>query len=150
MDLPPARSPSSSQRSVNSSGIRLVSGLEEVNESAPAATQNNGRHPAEEGARNADTSSPQARYAHDPEYRCLRGRLEYSESTGRWKLRYISVEGTTDEFGGSVVLANPSQLSGYERGQFVEVHGRLGPAPQDADQGYAPEFEIAQIRGVGN
>jgi hypothetical protein len=49
-----------------------------------------------------------------------------------------------------VVLANPSQLSGYERGQFVEVRGRLGRAPEADAEGYAPEFEISSIRRLGN
>lgn len=149
MDLPPARSTSSSEPSANSDGIRLVSGIEEVGDPAASSTQKSGSSTTTRRAGGLGTSSPRARYAHDPEYQWLRGRLEYSQTARRWKLRYIPVEGTTDEFGGSVVLANPSQLSGYERGQFVEVHGRLGPAAQGDDQGYAPEFEIAEIERVG-
>jgi hypothetical protein len=75
--------------------------------------------------------------------------LEYSEIDRRWKLRYIPIDGATDEFGGSVLLSNASQLSGYERGQFVEVHGTLGRAREDENRGYAPEFEIHQIRRLG-
>jgi hypothetical protein len=150
MDLPPAGSTSSFEPSTNPGGIRLVSGIEEIDEPANPPTPESSPAPFARRVSGANTSSPRARYAHDPEYRWLRGRLQYSEITGRWKLRYIPVEGRTDEFGGSVVLSNPSQLSGYERGQFVEVHGRLGPTPQGDDQGYAPEFEIAEIQRVDN
>lgn len=148
MDLPPAGSSSSAEPSRNSGGIRLVSGIEEIDEPANVPTPESRSIPFVRGDSGVNTSSSRARYAHDPEYRWLRGRLQYSQITGRWKLRYIPVEGTTDEFGGSVVLSNPSALSGYERGQFVEVRGRLAATPQDDDEGYAPEFEIAEIRRV--
>jgi hypothetical protein len=150
MDLPPARSTGSAQPSANPGGIRLVSGIEEVGEPASSSTQQSGPSTTTRRDDDLGTASPRARYAHDPEYRWLRGRLEYSETARRWKLRYIPVERTTDEFGGSVVLANPSLLSGYERGQFIEVRGRLGRTPQGDDAGYAPEFEISETRRLGN
>ena len=96
-----------------------------------------------------DSSSSRARYGYDPQYRWLRGRLEYSGIDHRWKLRYIPVEGTTDDYGGSVVLSDVSRLSGYERGEFVEVRGALGNPAED-DLGYAPEFQIHQIERLGS
>ena len=79
----------------------------------------------------------------------MRGRLEYSEIDRRWKLRYIPIDGATDEFGGSVVLSDAARLAGYERGQFVEVHGNLGRPAADEDRGYAPEFQIREVKRLG-
>jgi hypothetical protein len=150
MDLPPAGiTGSRSSRGDGPGAIRLVSATEEV-DAAPGRTPPTERHDAgPSGRRSADSFSARARYDYDPEYRWLRGRLEYSEIDHQWKLRYIPVDGATDEFGGSVVLSDASQLSGYERGQFVEVRGTLGQAPEEADRGYAPEFEIDQIKRLG-
>ena len=47
------------------------------------------------------------------------------------------------------LLSDVSRLSGYERGEFVEVRGALGNPAED-DLGYAPEFEIHQIERLGN
>jgi len=92
----------------------------------------------------AASFTQQSAYGYDPEYRWLRGKLEYSQIDRRWKLRYIPVDGTTDKFGGSVVIADPSVLTGHERGDFVEVRGQLGAASQGGP-GYAPEYLVAQI-----
>ncbi|MDZ7617026.1 MAG: hypothetical protein U1E05_08480, partial [Patescibacteria group bacterium] len=46
---------------------------------------------------------PAGQYGFDPSYAWLRGRLEYSQVDRRWKLRYIPVDGNTDQYGGSVV-----------------------------------------------
>ena len=45
-----------------------------------------------------------ARYGHEPNYGRIRGRLEYSKASGLWKIRYIPIDGSTDSFGGSVVI----------------------------------------------
>ena len=150
MDLPPAESSRSSLSRGNSGKVRFASAIEEVTESATPSVQESGSRVAKRRVSDLVSSSSRTRYAHDPQYRWLRGRLEYSETARRWKLRYIPVEGRTDEYGGSIVVANPSRLSGYERGQFVEIEGRLGPAPQGDAEGYAPEFEISEIRSLGN
>jgi len=98
-------------------------------------------------AAGSDTFAPRGNYAHDPGYGWLRGRLEYSQADRRWKLRYIPVEGATDNFGGSVVIANPAAISGYERGDFVEIRGRLKSA-DSGDRGFAPEYEVSQVQVV--
>jgi len=151
MDLPPpgsthgARSASRTDRGA----IRLVSATAERGGNSAAPPQSSTRYSTSSGDKPRDSFSPRASYGHDPEYRWLRGRLEYSEIDRRWKLRYIPIDGTTDEFGGSVVLSDASRLSGYERGQFVEVHGGLGHPPEDEDRGYAPEFQIHEIKRQG-
>ncbi|NQT14105.1 MAG: hypothetical protein HQ582_15230 [Planctomycetes bacterium] len=142
MDLPPVRSRSSVSAPKGTSPVRLASAEIEIT-SPPAASAT----PRE--TRNS-SFSPQGRYGYDPDYRWLKGKLEFSQIDRRWKLRYIPIDGTTDEFGGSVVLSDRSLPEGCERGDFVEVHGALGaPAPDD-DTTYAPEFQVRQIAGLGN
>jgi hypothetical protein len=75
----------------------------------------------------------------------LKGRLEHSISTGQWKLRYIPIDGATDEFGGSVVLENPHELGDLAAGDFVEIGGKLR-AQQAQDLSYAASYRIASVR----
>lgn len=84
-----------------------------------------------------------SRYGYDPDYARLRGRLEYSNIDRQWKLRYIPIDGETDAFGGSVLVTNPDALGDYERGQFVEIHGRL--AEKSSPGSFAPTYEVASI-----
>jgi hypothetical protein len=149
MDLPPAGSPRTTQAPERLGGVRLASNSEAL-DGRQSTTIGPGKGEATNSTNGSGTSSSLAgRYGYDPHYRWLKGRLEYSQIERRWKLRYIPIDGRTDEFGGSVVLSNPSALSGYERGEFVEVHGKLGPAPQD-DPGYAPEFQIERVQRLGS
>jgi len=151
MDLPPPGSPHGRQSaSRNGRGaVRLVSARSEVGGAPGAGSPGSTSRSASPGDKPHDSFSSRASYGYDPEYRWLRGRLEYSEIDRRWKLRYIPIHGTTDEFGGSVVLPDASRLSGYERGQFVEVRGTLGRPSEDEDRGYAPEFRIQTIQRLG-
>ncbi len=135
-DLPPARQLTSTARRQSASragGVRPVSGSDGPNDSAEVTA--------------AVEFTSQGRYGHDPDYSRLRGKLEYSQIDQRWKLRYIPVDGTTDQFGGSVVLSDPKVLTGCERGDFVEVRGRLGS--KGPDDGYAPTYEVTRIKRVG-
>jgi hypothetical protein len=75
--------------------------------------------------------------------------LEYSESERHWKLRYIPIDGATDGFGGSVILADTPLLSGYERGDFVEVAGKLASTSPDK-RGYAPKYQVSQLKRLAN
>jgi len=151
MDLPPPGA-THGVRSASRSGrgaIRLVSATEAVGGASINPPARGLSHSANSGDKRRDSFSPRAYYGHGPEYRWLRGRLEYSEIDRRWKLRYIPIDGATDEYGGSAVLSDASRLSGYERGQFVEVHGGLGRPPEDEDRGYAPEFQVREIKRLG-
>jgi len=97
----------------------------------------------------ADQSfSPRAKYGHDPQYEWLKGKLEYSQIDSHWKLRYIPVDGDTDQYGGSVVLADTSLLGELERGDFVEIRGKL--RRRSGQRGYAPEYEATKIKRLGN
>ena len=149
MDLPPAGSTSGTQSAAGSGGVRLASGTEELSGSVARTTPLRRGSTTTTGGDRVDSFSPRARYAHDPEYGWLKGKLEYSQIDRCWKLRYIPIDGTTDQFGGSVVLSDTSLLGGYERGDFVEVHGTLGRTASD-HQGYAPNFEIRQIERLGS
>ena len=129
-ELPPPGT--TSQARPVDSGIRLASATEELTE-----------------GRGGDSFSSASRYGYDPEYRWLRGKLEYSQIDHRWKLRYIPIDGKTDEFGGSVTFVDATSLGDCRAGEYVEVQGRLGPRPEDDRKGFAPEFEVSGIRRLG-
>ncbi len=147
MDLPDAGSTRGAGSAATGARgeVRLVSATEPVGGASAGTPVNRSRQTTELGG----SFSPRAQFGHDPDYRWLRGRLEYSEIDRKWKLRYIPIDGTTDEFGGSVVVPDASVLSGYERGQFVEVRGTLGPVPEDEDRGYAPEYHVDGLERLG-
>lgn len=86
-----------------------------------------------------------ARYGHASDYRWLRGRLEYSEIDRQWKLRYIPIDGATDDYGGSVVIANATALADYRRGEFVEVKGSLAEEQPNPER-IAPYYQVSEIR----
>jgi len=97
--------------------------------------------------RPAPTSTPAevpgATYGYDPDYKTLRGKLEYSVATRRWKLVYLAPDGPIDEYGGSVVLPDPAQLNGFEAGDFVTVQGTFTPPTSGSG---APMFAIQRIK----
>jgi len=154
MDLPEASKASGSSASASGSsasasgegGFRLVSGSEPEDSSAAVDSDPRPVDSSETPGASTGTSTGAA-YGHDADYRWLRGKLEYSQIDRCWKLRYIPVDSATDKFGGSVVLDDPSKLSGLERGDFVEVQGSVGSA---AEKGvYAPTYDVAKIRRLG-
>jgi hypothetical protein len=110
------------------SGVRLVSGEEELKDEADTKTA-------------ADD-----RYGRGAHYEWLRGKLEYSQVDRQWKLRYIPIDGATDDYGGSVVLSDQRALSGYKADDFVELRGRISP---QAKSGYAPEYAVESIHRIG-
>jgi len=87
---------------------------------------------------------PRARFGYQSEYRWLAGRLEYSQATGQWKLRYIPIDGDTDRYGGSVAIANLQAVEGLEPGQYVRVEGNI-VAGSEASPEYAPQYRIARV-----
>ncbi|REJ67773.1 MAG: hypothetical protein DWQ31_10315 [Planctomycetota bacterium] len=89
---------------------------------------------------------PPARYGHAPDYSWLKGRLEYSAARKQWKLRYLPLDGRTDEYGGSVVLDNVDESS-YAAGDFVAVRGQLGkPDPETRD--FAATYRVTQMKSM--
>ncbi len=120
------------------SGFRTVSAEAEpsVNPVVAAVAQ----QPAEQFAPSA------GQYGFDPSYAWLRGRLEYSQVDHRWKLRYIPVDGNTDQYGGSVIIANEAALAGCEQGEFVTIRGRVAGG---GEHGFAPRYEVAALERLG-
>ncbi len=95
----------------------------------------------------ATTQTPAAtgpRYAFDPAYRWLSGMLEYSQTARQWKLRYIPIDGQTDQYGGSMILADSPSLQDFKPGDFVSIHGTIS-AKQPATRGFSPLYELSQI-----
>jgi len=92
---------------------------------------------------------PQARYGHDVGYRVLQGKLQYAHSSGDWKLRYIPIDGQTDDYGGSVQIVNPELLDEFQPGDYVRVQGRI--VATGADHGsFAPRYTIASIEPLAD
>jgi hypothetical protein len=136
INLPASPAPGSQSSSARTdTGVVLASATEEV---------------ADSGSSSAGNTSAVAsgRFGHDPDYRWLRGRLEYSQIDRCWKLRYIPIDGETDSYGGSVMLAETPKLSGFERGDFVEIRGRVVP-PQSGGKTFAAGYEVSDIQRLG-
>ena len=85
----------------------------------------------------------ESRYAYEPSYRWLKGRLEYSHLNRRWKLRYIPISGDMDRFGGSVILADSEQLRAFQAGDFIRVDGHLSGDRTPGN--FAPLFHAERI-----
>ncbi len=146
MDLPPvdksksagAKHPTEKTPPRSDAGIRLISATGPV----VALQEASNVIPAGGGA---PKFAPRSDYSHNATYERLQGKLEYSQLDRRWKLRYIPVDGETDKYGGSVILSDPTVLRGCERGDFIEVEGRLGP--QDSKRkGFAPEYHVSKVK----
>src|SRR5262249_10902919 len=88
-----------------------------------------------------------AMYGYAPDYAWLRGRLEYSPTMRQWKLRYIPIDGTTDQFGGSVKLPDSPALTSFKPGDMVTVRGTVATAKSAGDR-LAPQYAVAQIAPV--
>lgn len=162
MDLPPKGSGTSGPGS-NNQQPRGTFGASTTIHRDPAVQQASAVMPLETpaGGQTANPYSPQqlpefrkpvtpgsaTNYACAGDRSWLKGRLEYSQARQRWKLRYISLDGEADRFGGSVVLQNSSLLSGCNPGDFVEVNGRItGESKTPGD--FAPDYEISQLKRV--
>ncbi len=97
----------------------------------------------------AHTTAPGDRagttYGYDPQYKSLQGKLEYSVTARRWRLRYMPTDGPVDEYGGSVILSDASQLNGLEPGDFVSAQGSITAATAGAGS-LAPLYTLERIK----
>jgi hypothetical protein len=134
-DLPPAGTPTSGYVPAT-----FNSAVPPTIRPASASTTTAGSNPA--------AGSPPVQltnYGYDAQYHWLKGKLEYSQSTRTWRLRYIPPDGATDNYGGSVVLADASKLNGLQPGDLVYAQGMPGAA--SGSQGsFAPLYNLAQIQ----
>jgi hypothetical protein len=87
---------------------------------------------------------PAAGFGYDPQYRWLKGKLEYSQATQTWRLRYIPPDGATDNFGGSVILSDASRLGGLKAGDLVYAEGTPGAAGATTGS-FAPIYTLQRI-----
>lgn len=87
-------------------------------------------------------ASARSRYGYDPQYRWLRGRLEFSSIDRQWRLRYIPLDGETDEFGGSVLLEDSPALDHFRPGDYVTVHGELDDGVAEDGTLYDPLYYV--------
>jgi hypothetical protein len=90
-----------------------------------------------------------AQYGYAPDYTWLQGRLEHSRAADEWKLRYIPIDGTTDDYGGSVVLENPPALGDFGAGDLVRVYGELRESERDATT-FAPVYRVSEAQPVAD
>jgi hypothetical protein len=84
-------------------------------------------------------------YSHHDNYSWVRGKLEYSSAARRWKLRYIPIDGQTDQYGGSMVLPNSPQLEQFRPGDMVTVEGAIGNSPAEHGS-FSPLYELRAIK----
>jgi hypothetical protein len=93
-------------------------------------------------------ATARGKYGYEQGYGVLRGKLEYSQTDRRWKLRYIPIDCEMDGYGGSVVLSNEAAVTGFERGEMVEVRGKVKEVKeQDQPQrSYSPLYDVTEIR----
>lgn len=153
-DLPPVTGQSAklygTRLSLGASEAANASTLAFRETSAAAASEANSTaaamptgSPAAESGSNSLAANSESSYAYEPSYSSLRGRLEYSQSTRQWKLRYIPIDGQTDKFGGSVVLPGSAALQSLKPGDFVRVQGRMSQTP--TIRGFSPTYEPSHI-----
>jgi hypothetical protein len=92
----------------------------------------------------SEVHAERADYAFARDYGSLRGRLEYSQSSRQWKLRYIPIDGATDAFGGSVILPNSPAVESFKTGDLVAVRGSLA-GKSSLPSGFSPRYELESI-----
>jgi hypothetical protein len=126
---PPAESGEATSGAANADD-----GVKDIMDLPPVGSRQTARRPADDGAG--------AHYAYARDYGWLRGQLEYSPAGDEWKLRYVPIDGETDGFGGSVVLAGELPRS-FRPGDFVVAQGF--PDSNGTRRGFAPLY---QLRGI--
>lgn len=101
--------------------------------------------PASGSDHGGPASGSASNYGYDAEYQWMKGKLEYSQSSRTWRLRYVPPEAANDAYGGSVVLTGAAQLGDFKDGDFVVASGTIGQSA--ADQGsFAPMYNVTQIQ----
>jgi hypothetical protein len=151
----PAESPMPSTISVapvNSSTVQTVErpSIPEITDLPPVSGATGGA--AASGAKstaagqtpvNIPADRPGTSYGYDPDYKTLRGKLEYSVAGQRWRLIYLPPDGPIDEYGGTATLPDPSQLDGFEAGDYVTASGTFSPP---GASGGSATFAIQRIK----
>jgi hypothetical protein len=84
-------------------------------------------------------------FGFDATYSWLRGQLQYYPESGYWGLRYITLNGAPDTYGGVVVINNPEVLGGVQPGDFLLVQGFL-ETEDNFDGTFMPLYMIEGIQ----
>ncbi len=84
-------------------------------------------------------------FGFDPTYSSLRGQLQYYPQTGYWGLRYVSMQGAPDPYGGVVVINNPDVLGGVQPGEFLLIQGFL-ETQDNGDGTFLPHYTVEGIQ----
>jgi hypothetical protein len=90
-----------------------------------------------------------ATYGYDAGYAWLQGQLEYSQATKQWKLRYVPIDGPTDRYGGSVVLAPTQALDGHKPGDFVSIKGQL-TGSRTSQGTFSPLYQVTSVERLSD
>jgi hypothetical protein len=84
-------------------------------------------------------------FGFDATYSWLRGQLQYYPQSGHWGLRYITLTGAADPYGGVVVINNPEVLGGVQPGDFLLVQGFL-ETEDNYDGTFLPLYTVEGIQ----
>lgn len=70
-------------------------------------------------------------FAHDPQYRNLRGLVSFDDDTQTWALMYNDRPGSDDEYGGMFTLADNEGFGVLNENDVVYVEGKISPSERD-------------------
>jgi hypothetical protein len=110
-----------------------------VRTDTPAVTR-----PVENPATPGVAENP-SNFGFDATYSWLRGQLQYYPQSGHWGLRYITLNGTPDPYGGVAVINNPEVLGGVQPGDFLLIQGFL-ETEDNFDGTFLPLYTIEGIQ----
>lgn len=138
----PIRARFTGSRKSSAGGARSSVSTASFVQSIPVETESDDEAEEKPTASSKSASSRRS-YGFDPDYAWVQGKLEFLQAAKQWKLRYIPIDGKTDEFGGSVILADDSDLlKEHKSGDFVTVRGNVsGRDPQ----GFSAIYRVEQI-----
>ncbi|QEG35628.1 hypothetical protein [Bythopirellula goksoeyrii] len=84
-------------------------------------------------------------FGFDPTYTWLRGQLQYFPEKGVWGVRYITIGGGLDQYGGIAVISNPDVLGGLPAGEHILVQGYMEVLDAGGGQ-FMPSYTIEGIQ----
>ncbi len=84
-------------------------------------------------------------FGYDAGYTWLRGQLQFYPETGVWGLRYITIGGGLDQYGGVAVISNPEVLGGLQPGEYLLVQGFMEVLDAGSGQ-FMPSYTIEGVQ----
>ncbi|MBW3538981.1 MAG: hypothetical protein KY476_01800 [Planctomycetes bacterium] len=83
-------------------------------------------------------------YAHDPEYRWLRGVVDYDRTNETWNIIYDLEPAASDRWGGTLTLVDDPLLARLRDGDVVLIEGRVDASTRDRT-GRKPRYRIEHL-----